>query len=364
MKRIAVLFLIGLLLLTSCGTTETQPSEQAREGYQILTDCAGRFVEVPLQPQRVAALDSFAGEIMVMIGAGARMVAAPNGVKSDAILQSIYPALDTVAVPMSNASINAETLLSLSPDIVLIKESMYLTDGEKNKLDKLGIPYLVIGYESMEDQLYALDLIGDCLGGDAQTTAGEIYDYYTDTIALATALRAQVEQAEPLRVYHSISEAVRTDGENTLGNDWISCVGAVDVSAGENLTLAESDYFASMEQIYTWDPDVIICNEAETASYLLANEKWAGLGAVQRGDVYNIPVGATRWGHRGSLETYFAILWFGTTFYPDIYAQVDLKTEVFDFYETILGITLDDDMYDAICTGTGIRGKSAGNSGA
>ncbi|MCC8123349.1 MAG: hypothetical protein LIO58_07400, partial [Oscillospiraceae bacterium] len=79
--------------------------------------------------------------------------------------------------------------------------------------------------------------------------------------------------------------------------------------------------------------------------------------------VYNIPVGATRWGHRGSVETYFAILWMGTTFFPEIYEDVDLKTEVCTFYEDILGVTLDDALYKDILDGYGIRNKPTGNAG-
>ncbi|MCC8122796.1 MAG: ABC transporter substrate-binding protein, partial [Oscillospiraceae bacterium] len=281
MRRIIACCILMALVLSGCGTTVPEEPAEARAGYQILTDCAGRQVEVPLEPARVAALDSFAGEVMVMVGAGARMVAAPNGVKSDYILQCIYPALPEVSAPMSDATINAESLLATAPDLVLLKSAMYQSEGERAKLDKLDIPYLVIGYESMEEQIYALDLIGEALGGTARQTAGEISGYYRETVALAASLRDQVRAQGPLRVYHAISEATRTDGAQTLGNDWLQCVGVENVSAGERVTAAERDYAASLEQIYTWDPDVIICNEADTVPYLRSSDKRAGLRAVR-----------------------------------------------------------------------------------
>ena len=46
-----------------------------------IRDCAGRETEIPEDPERIAVLDSFAGEAAVMIGAGERMVTCPNGVK-------------------------------------------------------------------------------------------------------------------------------------------------------------------------------------------------------------------------------------------------------------------------------------------
>jgi iron complex transport system substrate-binding protein len=358
-QRVMPLLLVFLFLCSACAPAA--PKIEVRPGYQILVDCMGREVETPNAPRRVAALDSFAGEVMVMIGAGEQMVAAPNGVKSDALLVQMYPALREVASPMSGGTINGETLAALQPDLVLLKRAMYEAEGEREKLDKLNIPYLVIGYDSMEEQIEALELIGTALGGKGAEQAGGIATYYRSVISRVTELQKQI--TEPVRVYHSISEAVRTDGEYTLGNDWITCVGAVNVSAGETLKAAESDYFAAMEQIYTWDPDVIICNEADTAAYFREDPKWTGLGAVQRGAVYSIPVGATRWGHRGSMETFFAMLWLGKTLYPEVYRSVDLKEEVFGFYQTYLGITLTEEQYACILAGNGIRLKSSGGNG-
>jgi len=332
-------------------------SDLALKGTLII-DCAGRKVEIPANPARIAALDSFAGEALVMIGAGDKMVAAPNGVKIDRLLEQIYPGLANVGVPMSNATINAESLMELKPALIILKDAMYTNEGECNKIEKLGIPYLVVGYKNMEDQIYAIKMIGDAVGGRAKEKAYAINDYYRDTIKMAQNISKNIPEDKRYRVYHSINEIVRTDGLDTLGYDWVSCVGAVNVSAQGNLNFVENDYFASMEQIFVWDPDIVICNEASTVSYLLEDPKWAGLRAVYQHHVYNIPVGATRWGQRGSLETFFAILWLGTTIYPEYYQGIDLKKEVCSFYKDYLGIELDDATYQLILKGDGIRGKS------
>ena len=365
MKRIfSGVILLGLLacLLSACGGGQAA-QQSAGPGHQLLTDCVGRVVEVPERPARVVALDSFAGEAMVMIGAGDRMIAAPNGVKSDVFLQQMCPTLADTSSPMSGGTINGETLAQLEPDLVLLKEAMYGAEGEREKLEKLNIPYLVIGYDSMEEQIQMLELIGTALGGTAQETAARMSGYYRSVVQRVSGLAAEIPAEERVRVYHSISEAVRTDGADTLGSDWIACVGAIDVSADTELTFAENDYFASMEQIYSWNPEVIICNEADTTDYFLTDEKWSGLDAVGTRQVYTIPVGATRWGHRGSLETFFAMLWLGKTLYPQVYRDVDLKGEVTAFYQTYLGISLEDAQYEAILSGNGIRVKSAGGNG-
>ena len=248
--------------------------------------------------------------------------------------------------------------MAIKPDLIFLKGSHYANKGEIEKIEKLEIPYLVVNYKNMEEQIYALQMIGEALGGKEKKKAEDINNYYRNVIKTAHEISKNIPEEKRLTVYHSINEIVRTDGRDTLGYDWITCVGAVNVSANSDLIFAENDYFASMEQIFTWDPDIVICNEASTQEYLLEDPKWSGLRAVYEKRVYNIPVGATRWGQRGSLETFLAILWLGTTIYPEYYGEIDLKKEVFSFYKDYLELELDDETYDKILQGVGIRVSS------
>lgn len=328
-------------------------------------DSLNREVEIPAEPERIAVLDSFAGEAAVMTGAGERMVTCPNGVKSDSLLCRIAPHLNDIEAVMSGGSFNAESLLALSPDVIMIKESLYSADDERAKLEKLQIPYIVVGYDNMAEQIYALKLVGAAEGSECREKAEKIADYYCDVIKRVSADAAKIPDNQMIRVYHSINEAVRTDGENSLGNDWISCVGAEDVSAAytDSMQADGVDFCAGLEQIFDWDPDVMICNEASTKDYLLSDSKWTGLRAIREKNVYNIPVGATRWGQRGSVETFFAMIWLGQTIYPDYYSDFDLQAEVTQFYSEMFEIDVDNDLYEMMLSGSGIRNASQ-NGGA
>ena len=336
------------------------PVTKESDDTLTITDCIGRETEVPRNPERIAVLDSFAGEAVVMIGAGDIMVTCPNGTKSDRLLCEICPSLTEKEVIMSEGTFNAEALLELKPDLIIIKKGLYTSDEERSKLEKLNIPYLVSDYGNMAEQMYALRMIGCAAGGEYESKAEEIIDYYCEVIKKVESRASKIPDSERKTVYHSINEAVRTDGEYSLGNDWITATGATDVSAQHTGSLQKDkdDYYAEIEQIFSWDPDVVICNEAETKDYLLTDSKWSSLRAVREGSVYNIPVGATRWGQRGSLETFFAMLWLGTTIYPDYFSDIDLKSEVVTFYSDVLNLTIDDATYQQILSGTGIRNAS------
>ncbi len=326
-------------------------------GVVTVTDYAGRSVEVPVNPQRVAALDSFTGELAVMAGAGEHLVAVPNGVKSDVLLQGLYSGLEEVAAPMSSGAINMEELLACNPQVVLVKEEVYSAAGQAQQLDKSGLPYVVVGYQSIDEQIEAIKLVAQILGGNAQTAAESIASYYRSVVDECTQRAAQLSESERVCVYHAVNALVATDGNASLGRDWIETVGCIDVSA-QGLDQSATDYTTTLEQIYAWDPDVIVCNSASSTEYLLSKDNCAGLRAVKSGACHTIPVGATRWGQPGSAETYLGMLWLGCTVYPELYAGVDLQERVTQYYKEYLGIEVTDDLYQQMLSGEGLRQQS------
>jgi iron complex transport system substrate-binding protein len=360
--------LLVLVLLSGCsgksmadrdsdgsGQTESAQTEQDAKEQD-----SGQSVQ---EGKKIAALDSFSGEVMVMIGAGEQMVSCPNGVKSDEMLQEIYPGLTDIEVVQSGGDINAEALLALDPDLILIKESMYNNEGVREKIEKLNIPYEVIGYSSVEEQIDMLETIGSIVGGEAEEKANEIVAYYRDVVARVEAAAATIPEDEKKTVFHTSSTSTMTHGEDSLVNDWITMVGCKDVSAdAEGLKSSGNSYYTSREQIFLWDPDIVIAQEKSIAEEYLTSDEWAGLDAVENGCVYNIPVSATRWGAEGSMETFFAMMWLGTNVYPEAYKDFDVQQEVTDFYQKYENISIDDAKYEQILSGEGIR-KSAQNGG-
>ena len=349
---ISVLMALSLMLLTACGgNSNIQTNDETR----IITDGVGREVEIPEECNTIACVDAFAGEVMVMTGGGEKMCCCPGGVKSDDLLNQIYPDLENVTVVQSGGDINAEALLDLKPDVILLKEGMYEVPEQAAKIDKLGIPYLVTKYADMDEQINMIRMIGEVAGGSINDKANDIATYYEDTIKLVEEKKASIPEEDRVSVYHAINSINRTDGPTSLGADWIDAVGCKNVSVGEDLKMDGNFYTAGSEQVFVWDPDFVICNDFMAAKFFKENEMFAGLRAVQEGNVYNIPVGATRWGQEGSTETFFGMLWLGKTVYPEAYSDFDLKAEVFNFYENTLGITLDDETYEKIISGQGIR---------
>ena len=324
-----------------------------------VSDSVGRTVEVPENPQAIAVFDSFSGELAVLIGAGSQLIGVPGGTKSDVILEQIYPGLNEL-ISLSGSSINIETLAASGCDVAIVKSTM--DDAECAKLDQLGIPYVKVGYTSVSEQIEAIRLVGKVCGSEAAQKAEAIASYYQETVEMVRERVNDISEDERVRVYHAINDELTTDSADSLGASWIELTGCVDVSAGEQAT-SDTDYTTTLEQIYSWDPDLIICNVASTAVSIRESSVWSGLRAVSEGRVLNIPIGATRWGQRGSVETWFAMVWLGKQAYPERFADIDLEQMVKDAYQQLYGVEVDDALYDQIISGEGIRSSGNGSGG-
>lgn len=337
-------------------------SEGASGPVREVVDSVDRTVKVPENPQRIAALDAFSGNVVVLSGAGDRLMGAPGGVLSNKMLQKLYPDLESLDQLSGNA-INVETLLAADVDVALVKRDLYDGGEETAKLDKMGIPYVVVDYGTLEEQMEAIQLVGEVCGGQAEEKARAIAGFFQETVSLVEERAATLSDDEKLSVYHSINDPLLTDGAGSLGADWMQRVGAVSVSAQEDGEGGTGDYTATLEQVYSWAPDVIVCSTADAKEAIESDAQWQGMAAVQNGDVVNLPVSTSRWGQRGDPETFLGMLWLGKTLYPALYEDVDLKETVTTYYRDVVGLEIDDELWETILSGEGLRVEGGGAGG-
>jgi iron complex transport system substrate-binding protein len=318
-----------------------------------VADSLGREVRVPVNPERVACLYAFTGHVTTLLDKGPDIVAAVEGLKRDKLLTQMVPEILTAFIPLSADKINVEELIKSDPDLIFIREDSAKDEREIEQLDKTGIPYLVISDTTMEEQMEAIGIIGKALGKEAE--ADEYLDFYQGSIDRVKAVIDEIPKAERVRVFHSVNEATRTDFKDTLPAEWTAVAGAINVSVDSDLRFTDNKYFASLEQIYLWEPDVILAHEDAALDYIRTNEQWAALDAVRSGKVFKMPNGISRWGHPGSLETPLAILWTAKTLYPDRFTDLDMTKETKDFYLKFFDIELSDESVADILAGSGMR---------
>ncbi len=325
------------------------------EGFEAVTvtDSAGNVLTLTRPPGRIACLYAFCGHVVTMLDRGTDMVAIVNGLKKDLLLHQIVPGIKQMPVPAKGGIISIEALLKTKADIVFLKSETAVITAEIKKLERFNLPYFVAGYHSMEEQMNIIEMMGKVIGRHEK--ALEYTRYYRRIIDMVKSRTEPIPKDKKVRLYHSVNEANRTDAPGTIEADWTNAAGVINVSVSTSLRGKGDKSFADIEQILIWNPDVIIVNEDGVDQYILADKKWSPIQAVQDNKVYSIPVGISRWGHPGGLETPLAILWTAKTVYPVRFKDIDLKKEIILFYKTFFNLDLNDRMIHKILGNKGMR---------
>ena len=105
-----------------------------------------------------------------------------------------------------------------------------------------------------------------------------------------------------------------------------------------------------MEQILTWNPDVIITGKAGEAEKILNDPNWASIKAVQDQKVYVNPKGVFGWDRYG-VEELLQVQWVSALLHPDLFPDFKIEEKVKTFYKTYLNYSLTDDEVKLIMAG-------------
>lgn len=344
MKKIWIVIMVCLLV--GCHQVEkvSVPTHEIIDGLD-------RVVEVPIQVEKVGCIYAISGHITALLGEGDKIVSVTSGLKRDVMMMEMIPTLKDATEPKSGGSINIEELLENKPDVIFVSTDIALNEAETAKLDKFNIPYLAIHFDSIEGQQEMVRMIGKVYG--KEELAETYIDYCNEKISFIEERAKTVESK--IEAYHSINEATRTDPKDSIVAEWFEKAGFVLVSTTEELKFVSNDYYASLEQILHWNPEVIFVNENGVDEYILTDSKWQSLNAVKSQQVYMLPVGISRWGHPNSLEIPLAMMFTVNKMYPEYFEDLDIKAEMSYFYQTYFDITLDDEMMDEILNGDGMR---------
>ena len=342
---ICMLFSLGACTNTNSARNETQT--------KIIIDCLGNEVEIPKDPQRVACLYASTAHMIAMLDEQEIIVGAPNGVKRDVLMQMKMPDIQNLSVPFQSNVINVEELLSENADLVLIRYTTASTASEIEKLEKLGIPYVCVDYANIEELRKAITLVGEIFNEEDKATA--YLNFFDDTISLVQDKLQNLPADEIKTTYHSVNEAVRTDKTGDIVTEIFELAKVGNIAVGQDLVTEGDKTYITLEEIYKWNPEYIVANEYSVTNYILTDNKWAGLSAVENQQVYTLPVGATRWCHPGSMEAHMGVLALANIFYPDYFSDFDYKAYIQNYYKDYFNLTLTNEQVDMIISGNGMR---------
>lgn len=356
MKRYNTLFLIFIIIasiLVGCGnsvsnnarekntTNLAQASE--KEKSKTIKDMAGRTMEVPVKITKVYCngqpgivmmhninLDKLAGWCFELRDYEKKY------------LDPKYQNLPVIgAMQGKNGTVSKEQLLSYNPEIILsigtIDDS---TVGNADKLSKdIGIPVVVVD-SSLKNLDKSYDFLGDLL--DEKKVTDELAEYCRATMKQVQEITAKIPADKKVSVYYAGGEK----GLETapIGNwhaellDYAGAKNVVEFKAGGGRSEV------SMEQVITWNPDVIV--EAIYDNHIdgvFTSKEWSGINAVKNGKVFSAPDEPYNWADTPpSSNRIIGLKWLVNLLYPE-YSGMDMKKEIKDYYKLFYKADISDE---------------------
>ena len=342
-KLTAFLLVLLLVLLPGCGAQTNIPADVETV---LFTDSAGRQVEVPAQITRVAPsgavatmfLASVCPDYMVCISS------TPSSSQYKYLDQDLIRLPTTGQLYGSKSTINLEALLDAKPQIIIdLGDSK---DGIKHDMDALqkqtGVPVVFIEAD-LPHMAQAFRMLGQLMGGKADRCE-ELAAYVEETIALAQTNAAKIPEEERVSVmYTSGVSGLNTNAKGSTQAQVIELVGASNAIVVEDVSDKGGGNTINMEQLYLFDPDVILFTTGSMYGAADDDPAWKQLRAVDRGTCYEIPCLPYNWmSNPPSLNMILGVRWLGNLLYPAYY-DYDMAAEAQRAYKLLWDCDLSDE---------------------
>ena len=308
-------------------------------GTRTIVDHTGAEVVLPTEIKRVVIssilpLPSvyclFRGSADDLVGIHPSSMAAAQ----NSYLINVYPEIADVDTSfVEKGEVNIEQLLSLEPDVVFYAAG---NTDERAMYDNAGIPAVgfstsMAEYDCVETYADWIELLGEIIE-EGRAVAEQIKSV-TDTIDDA-------DKPKVLILFNYDNGTISTSGSNFFGQYWIETAGGISALP------KEMQGEVNVEDVLTWNPDVIIVQGNTDISGLLQDERIQGISAIANGEVYQCPIGAFWW-DRPSPESPLAFMWLAKTLYPSYTEHIDLEAETKAFFSQFYQYELSDEEYQS-----------------
>lgn len=326
---IVVSILILSMLIGGCSKTkDDKVKNSAEDTTRVVTDMAGRKVTLPKEINRICSNGAAQNQLMLLLGAESKIVAALPTVKANEWVKKLFPKIADLPEPFTKDSISVEEVVKAKPDVVTLWSG---TDAIQKKLDEVGIPYVILYYTTNEEFKKGITLMGEVLGEKESKIAKEFVEYYDSNINKITSKTDKLTNEQKKRVYYCSDTPLSTEGKESIVTSWINTAGGINMAAEHGIK--NTDAKVSTEQIINWDPEIIIVRDYKNKDIILNDDKWKDITAVKEKQVYVNPKGVNVWSARSS-DGVLQPLWAGKIFHPELFGDINIENEVKNFYKT------------------------------
>ena len=350
-KKLLALFLalVMTLSLAACGNQANTPADDSADApaeTRVFTDSTGREVTVPTQIDKVAVSGPLA-QIVLFALCPDKLVGVANEWDESAqqFLDEKYYNLPLLGqLYGGKGELNLETLLASEAQVVIdVGEAKSTIVEDMDALqEQTGIPFVHIDAKlASMDETYTM--LGDLLGMTDEAKA--LADYCRGSY---DTVKAAVDGVEKVNLLYITGDA----GLNVIAQG--SFHAEVIDMLSNNLAVVDepsskgSGNEVDLEQILSWNPDVILFAPGSIYSTVGEDADWQSITAIQNGAYYEVPMGPYNWmGFPPSVQRLLGMQWMAKVLYPDA-VDYDMYQVASEYFQMFYHCDLSQEQYNAL----------------
>ena len=316
--------------------TPADPTEESAAETVSFTDSTGRAVELPANITKIAPSGPVATMILAAF-APEKLVCTGTNIGDDQAA-FLYEGLSDL--PMTGqlyggkATFNLEELLATGAEVIIdlgdFKKS--IADDLTALQEQTGLPciFLEADLAHMADAFRSL---GTILGKEER--GEELAKLVEETMTMAAENSAKITEDQMVSVlYSSGSDPLGTNAEGSSQAQVLGIVGAKNAVVVDEVTSKGGGNMINMEQLYNFDPNVVLVTDAAALEIIESETAWQELRAVKDGKVYTVPTKPYCWlSAPPSMNMILGVWWLGNLLYPEVY-DYDMTAKAQEIYKT------------------------------
>lgn len=340
---------------TSQTTTQTTTPAETTPTTRLITNLDGSVVEVPAEVTRVACIYGPSYEKVAILGAEDKVVIAMGFSSLMVWAPVIYDRYDIVdQMPSKSCSApNIEELLEKEIQVCFFFSHV---PDEIQKMKDVGIPCIIPNENkwAFDDIKLLLQVYAEVLGEDEQARAEEYCTYFDEKKAFVASRTQDIPESERPTVYFVVRKPLATAGKNSMVPELVDLAGGICVS--DELD-AGFGYDIVIEQLLEWDPEYIVLDHCgatylgsappnEILADIAEDTRFDEMTAVKNDNVHLSPTGVFFWD--AGQQSILQLIWLAKMLHPDKFEDVDMVTELKEYYSRFLNYDLTDDEAERI----------------
>ena len=362
---------------TSKANTESISTDASAKdnGERTIIDHAGNEVTLPEEINRIVVTDTLPlpSVLSLYLDSAEKLVGISPVSMSAAkagLFGELYPEiLDADTSFFENNELNIESLLALEPDLVFYNaQNKELGESLASAgLTAVAVSVTKWDYNAADTFDAWMDLLADIFPEEKEKAeaAKEYGEKVEEEIQDKTDELKDEEKKNVFFLFNYSDTALVTSGKNFWGQYWCDAINAVNV--GEEIEAERSNASVNMEQVYSWNPEIIFISNFTKAmpedlyNNTIGDNDWSSVSAVKNEQVYKMPLGAYRSFTPGA-DPPMTLMWLAKTVYPDLFEDVDMTEEVENYYKEVYNIELTDDQVAQMYTPSADAANGYGSS--